>query len=186
MDRRTARTRRNIRKALLDLMERKPLQKISVTELSELADINRKTFYLHYNTVSDVITEIETEVAADVAELLAQMPELSVTDLFRGLNALMEENITFYRQISRDPSVSFLKFTCKDILKSALYDAFFDPSPLSGPEFMVYAEYVASGIIGVYTAWLADDDGLTLDELTDLASDALMNAWERISSNQRA
>ena len=58
-DRRINKTKAAIYRALLELLETREYSKITVTELTELADINRKTFYNHYSDISDVINEIE-------------------------------------------------------------------------------------------------------------------------------
>ena len=47
-DRRVLRTKKNIRQAFLHLLSEKSLSQITVKELSDLADINRKTFYMYY------------------------------------------------------------------------------------------------------------------------------------------
>ena len=50
-DRRVSKTRNAITNTLLKLMEEKPLSEITVSELTELADVNRKTFYNHYENM---------------------------------------------------------------------------------------------------------------------------------------
>ena len=60
-DLRIAVTKRMIKEALLRLLERKPLDKIKVNELCEESGVNRATFYRHYETLQDVLREIETE-----------------------------------------------------------------------------------------------------------------------------
>lgn len=112
MDRRLARTKRNIRKAVLELIERKPIAEISITELAEKADIDRRTFYAHYGTVMDVILEMEEEIAGQVREILSDKEKLEIHDILDGLNRIMDENREFYRQISSNSSVSFLKEQC--------------------------------------------------------------------------
>ena len=56
-DRRIRRTRRQIRRALAQLMQQKSASEITVKELVDLADINRSTFYLHYETIADLTDE---------------------------------------------------------------------------------------------------------------------------------
>lgn len=46
VDRRVRKTKRQLRKALMDLMAEKPVKSISVRELADRADINRGTFYM--------------------------------------------------------------------------------------------------------------------------------------------
>ena len=50
-DRRVRRTKALLLQGLMQLMETKDVKDISVKELSDLADINRGTFYLHYSDV---------------------------------------------------------------------------------------------------------------------------------------
>ena len=54
MDLRTERTKRSIINAFLELRSQKPLEKITVKELSELAFINKATFYTHYQDIYDL------------------------------------------------------------------------------------------------------------------------------------
>ena len=55
MDRRVRKTRESLITALITLLEKKNINEISVRELSELADINRGTFYLHYKDPYDML-----------------------------------------------------------------------------------------------------------------------------------
>lgn len=48
MDRRVRKTRLKLNESLMILIKDKNINQITVKELTDLADINRKTFYLHY------------------------------------------------------------------------------------------------------------------------------------------
>ena len=66
MDLRVQRTRKNIINAFLKLRSKKPLEKISVKELAELAQINKATFYLHYKDVYDLSETLENELIDNI------------------------------------------------------------------------------------------------------------------------
>ena len=72
-DRRIRRTRALLRQGLIQLMETKDIKDISVKELSDLVDINRGTFYLHYNNIDDVLDELLDD-ALRLTELDAIQP----------------------------------------------------------------------------------------------------------------
>ena len=57
-DRRTRYSKRVIREALYSLMREKPLNKITVTEICRLADVNRSTFYAYYTDIDQLHTSI--------------------------------------------------------------------------------------------------------------------------------
>ena len=65
-DRRILKTKKAIYEALVELMQKKKLNSITVTELAAQADINRKTFYTYYSTVNDVLDEGINELSACV------------------------------------------------------------------------------------------------------------------------
>ncbi len=182
MDRRLARTKRNIRRALFELTSRKSIQDITVTELAACADIDRKTFYLHYGTVLDVAMEIEEEAASGVVEILRRDPEPSIEHILHGLNSIMQENIDFYRNIAGETSISFLKNVSKDKLKEAFFEVFYDEntSGMDRAHFNIYAEYVSSGIIGIYTDWLISKEPVPLENLVTIATYAVDNGWKEI------
>ncbi len=62
MDLRVKRTIKSIKEAFFELRKKKPLDKISVKELSELAMINKATFYLHYRDIYELSDTLENEI----------------------------------------------------------------------------------------------------------------------------
>ncbi len=54
-------------------MDEKPVDKISVTELCERADINRGSFYAHYVDYPAFLDELECEIAEKNIELFADL-----------------------------------------------------------------------------------------------------------------
>ena len=59
VDRRTKKTVSSLKIALTTLLKEKEIEKVSIVELTSLAQINRKTFYLHYKKVIDVYEDIK-------------------------------------------------------------------------------------------------------------------------------
>ncbi|UGQ12584.1 TetR family transcriptional regulator C-terminal domain-containing protein [Yinghuangia sp. ASG 101] len=76
-DRRIRRTRAALRAALLDLIAERPLSRIAVSDVTKLADVNRSTFYEHYDGVHELAADACTS-AFD--ELIAAAPVLLPTD----------------------------------------------------------------------------------------------------------
>lgn len=79
MDLRTERTKRSITNAFLELRKQKPIEKIMVKELSELAYINKATFYTHYHDIYDLSDQLEDEFMDSVINELPH-PESIITD----------------------------------------------------------------------------------------------------------
>ena len=108
MDRRVKRTKNNIYLAFFQLLKTKSMDEITITELASLADIDRRTFYSHYDTVIDVYNEFRQQLEDRLLALLFDCEtgngEFDFNHLFTGLQAVMEDNLEFYEKLSKDKS----------------------------------------------------------------------------------
>jgi len=95
IDRRVRYTKAAIRESFLDLLEQKPIEKISVTEICKNADINRGTFYSHYSDPFELKASLEHELEEVFDEAQRKAPEgkLSALDAMR----LLKENKSLCR-----------------------------------------------------------------------------------------
>ncbi len=75
-DLRIIKTRRSIKEAFMELIMMKPVNKITVTELAERAEISKGTFYLHYLDIYDLYNRLVEEVANKIAESFNPYPDL--------------------------------------------------------------------------------------------------------------
>lgn len=76
MDLRKERTKKSIINAFLELRAHKPLEKITVKELSELALINKATFYSHYEDIYALAEELESNTIESVFNAMPNINEL--------------------------------------------------------------------------------------------------------------
>lgn len=69
-DRRSIRTRAAISAALIELIEEKGFEILTVSDITRRADINRSTFYLHFRDKSDLVLQMEAEITKNFEEIL--------------------------------------------------------------------------------------------------------------------
>ncbi len=166
IDRRILRTKRNIRAALVELMEIKNLSEISVSELSKAADIDRKTFYAHYATVPDVYRDMLAEIAGELDRQLVETSPFDWSSFIRAITQIMENDLPFFRAIATHNSYGYLVDECRDVLVRHLQkmDAMTrEGIPSENDEIRV--RYVAAGIVSLYIDWLRGEVKVELDEL---------------------
>lgn len=70
MDLRKRKTRRALREAFLGMRRELPLERVSVRELCERAEVSKATFYLHYHSVYDLSAELQAGVVRQILEEL--------------------------------------------------------------------------------------------------------------------
>ena len=73
-DLRVRKTKRNTKHALAQLLQTKPLNKITVTEIAKTAEINKGTFYLHYTDIDDLYNEFIHDM---ISNIISQIDFLS-------------------------------------------------------------------------------------------------------------
>lgn len=177
LDRRQLRTKRRIREAFVELSTEKPIEKITIKELAERADIDRKTFYLHYGSLGDVLDEIHNELLEKVDQLIAAydlfQPSFDALGFFRKINAIIGEDSAFYRRMVIANRYSFfydkLRMTMKEFLRQK-YHQRLEHTSISLVKLNLYAEYATAGIMAVYVEWLKHPE-LDLDEVAEAASE---------------
>lgn len=93
MDIRIEKTKRSIKNAFIELRSRKSLERITVKEVCEKAEINKSTFYSHYQDIYDLSDKLETEVVESIIgslnhpENLLKNPEEFTKELYLGYAA---------------------------------------------------------------------------------------------------
>lgn len=76
MDLRVQKTRNNILDAFIELRSEKPLEKITIKELAERAQISKQTFYLHYRDIYDLSEQLEQELIKSLVDSLSHQEHL--------------------------------------------------------------------------------------------------------------
>ena len=79
-DRRVRRTRRLLKESLLELMKQKSFWEISARDVTDNADMNRSTFYLHYTDTAQILQSVEGDMLAEAQKLIDTHIQESVTD----------------------------------------------------------------------------------------------------------
>ena len=177
LDRRQIRTKRRIREALMTLALEKPAEKITIKELAELADIDRKTFYLHYGSIGEVLTEMQQELLEKLENVISGydlfQPDFDALAMFREINSVILESTDFYRRMLVMDRYSFFYDKLKEAMKTFLTDKYgqlLENASISRIKLDLYLEYVTTGIMAVYVHWLRHPE-FDLDEVAQAASE---------------
>lgn len=158
-DRRILKTRTAIRNALISLLKHKDLSEITITELARIADIDRKTFYLHYDTVYDVFMEIENEVIHEFMSIEIAK-EGSLENYFIRLGNIIANNSEFYKIIADKGSYATLIMECSKTLKQKNLT-----KETSDTEHLVKMTYIAAGVVTTYLDWVKTGMKIPMKEL---------------------
>lgn len=149
MDLRVEKTKGSIVNAFLSLRAKKPLEKITVKELCQLARINKSTFYTHYSDIFALSAALEGEV---VEAILADIPhpegifdhtEEFTRDLFRSCNARSAMIQTLFSGSREGRLIETLEAGLKELAFQRRPEYRQDPASHIVLSYVIYGGYYA-------------------------------------------
>ena len=91
-DARVRYTRRVLKESFLKLLSQKPVNRITVKEVCELAQLNRATFYAHYSDCFALLESIEQELIDAFAQSLHLVGTFDVSALIAAIYSIVEQH----------------------------------------------------------------------------------------------
>jgi AcrR family transcriptional regulator len=162
-------TRRLLLEALLQLLEKKHINDISVTELCNCAGINRATFYKHYATPNDVFSEYVEKHIAQLLEMQNPMHGKSQIRILEECCEYIHAHAELFRLFAKnhmDEDFSrkvFLRMLQQSSSADAMQQSGFDENDIK-----LTTSYVASGYYYLIRRWLVEDIQKTPKEIAAL------------------
>ena len=165
-------TKQALSEALKAMMKKKPLNKITVRELVEDCGVNRKTFYRHYRSISDVVTEFENELLSDFSDILktSNTSIFNIGSVLGEISALISSKQEYFVKLLKLNPELFSTGRVKAMLRRAIEIALRDVCVVNDEQTLhALSEFTVSGVLSLYSAWF--DSGCTgsLDVITDIA-----------------
>lgn len=165
-DRRVRKSKKALEEALIRLLAKKTITEITVTELTEEADIHRGTFYNHYKDTMDLKIQTDRDIAAQLTELLSSVPESALKD---GPYPLLSKVLQYFEDhrdiarmlVSESGSPHLLKELCASISERCMGGAFRDQSRYS-------SRYATAGMQGMIVTWVEDGMRMPAGEMAQM------------------
>lgn len=168
--------------ALISLLKKKPLEYITVSEICETAGVNRSTFYLHYETIGDLLNETARYLLNDFLAYFSvdvQSVSLNITDREpQELIFICDKYLTPYLRYIKDHREVFttallhnktLRF--EDVYKR-LFENIFNPIlerfhyPPSDRQYVMM--YYLNGINAIIVEWLKNGCDKPTEEIAQI------------------
>ncbi|MBB5172388.1 TetR/AcrR family transcriptional regulator [Texcoconibacillus texcoconensis] len=99
-DRRVLRTKKRIRDTFAELIEEKGLDRVTVKDLTEQADINRGTFYLHFHDKYDLLEQSEAEILNGIKQIAKELDDVDMNNWKKenGPHPAAEKYFTYLKE----------------------------------------------------------------------------------------
>ena len=186
-DKRVIRTKKAIKEALFKLMEEKDISSISISELTQKANVNRRTFYIHYRNITDILDEIESDLVDALGKLVEgidlEAPQQSAYDLFIGLNSLISVEFDYYFHLVRVDMRGMLMSRLKNVIKGMTDLLLERMCRTHGKSEAVISAFIVGGFFNMYLEWHNHPEGLSVEQAAEIASKMVTLCFENLGSN---
>ncbi|MCD7950469.1 MAG: TetR family transcriptional regulator C-terminal domain-containing protein [Erysipelotrichaceae bacterium] len=169
-------TKKLLKDNLITLIKEKPITQIGVKELTDLCDLNRGTFYIHYNDIYDMVETIENDMLTDLDDILSQTELHEPLDILDPLfQYIYEQGEMPFVLISEHGDISFLNKLLK-LFKKYCFEAWKKYFNIEDDMlYDIYFRYVSNGILGILDMWYKKQIDLSPHELAVIASRLVNN-----------
>ena len=170
-DLRVIKTKAHLQEALLQLLKEKALDNITVSELCKLANVNRGTFYLHYQEISELFGEYFEELTNDLRKAYYE-PYLLTDNKIENLNSDMvrifhhvEKYKEFYKIVFDRKTPLMYYYQLFDMIRSYLKESVTIDSD-KNVDYML--SFQANAIIGFIIEWVQTGFKQSPNELNEI------------------
>lgn len=193
LDRRIVRSRNAILSAFERLLMEKPLADITVSAIAREANVDRKTFYVHFGTVDGLLDAI----AVDVVEMIVDSVEKTLSSMgvdtneralvaaasfFKTVNEALCNNLVLNRQLIENIPLDDFMARLRVPLEREIAERDLLPVGLKDEMFDYYLAFLLSGIIGIYRTWALSDGSVPIERVSAVANDLTLNGLSSLES----
>jgi len=179
MDRRTRKTKKAVKNALMVLLSKNDITKISIKDIADLADINRKTFYAYYQDVFAVVDEIEKEVIERLTHIIDENDIAEIVSdpyqMYGHIMRLLDEDRVFYELLVNSSSFGTILDKITKVIKEKISIALMSKTTVDSLMLNFIVDFLAGGFVLVFKEWFNSTRQISLEDLSKQLSIILSN-----------
>ena len=172
-DRRVRKTQTAIKDALITLLEKKRFEEITIQEISNLADVNRSTFYTHFIDKYDLLDKMENEKIDEIRSFLESSKnddelKISESQLRETMDFVINsigEHLDFYKLMFNLGKESNLHEKLYELLTGHLNHVVNDNDKIRDIPFPYFMSYVSGAGLSLIRHWVEDENRISKEEL---------------------
>ena len=172
--RRVRMTKKMIKDAYIELLERNPSKRLSITDICNVADINRSTFYMHYEDVNQLVTEIEDDLLDCIPYPQYITGALSDNEQYI---ALLEKTFDYIHENKKYFSIVFVHFENTNFQKriaQTILDRYKSIAISNKYGFV----FCINGVVGLIKEWIIDDFPMSSREFAKIVLQLCVKATD--------
>ena len=169
-NRNAERSIRLLEEAFVQLLAEKPYDKITVTDVTRRADLNRGTFYAHFSSIEALMNQLMDSLAETLSNLVEQVMDLSFVEdpmpVLQQISGFIQDNRDLVQKLMESQSLSAFTGPLKGRVRSQIKDFLVRQYADNAARTLMVADYISSGLLGTYSSWINGEYGdIGIDEI---------------------
>lgn len=160
-DRRVKYTKMVLKESFIKLLEKKDISQISIKEVCEDADINRSTFYAHYNDQYDLLRKIENElldnINAHLTEIDQETNNMNAILLAEKIFEYIKENAKLCKLLLSERGDFNFQKQVMMLVYDMIISQLTDNNMLTKEDAEYVYSFTIAGCVGIVQKWLDED-----------------------------
>ncbi|OUZ16458.1 hypothetical protein A5868_001379 [Enterococcus sp. 12F9_DIV0723] len=164
-------TRMAIKKSFISLINEKPVNKVTVKDVCDRAEINRATFYKHYKDCFDLLERIESEMIDQLKQLVREAQGKSMSTMFEKMFMKIKNESDLYLTVASDNGDTGLPSRILNMFyKEAhpYFEVLLRGNSNQREDWLYY--FVANGCAGILSYWINTGMKENTKEMADYIS----------------
>ena len=170
--------------ALISLLKKKPFEFITVSEICKTAGVNRSTFYLHYETINDLLNETSRHLlndflsyfSTDTQSVALNLMDCKLSELVFICDKYLTPYLTYIKdniEVFRTALLHNRTFGFEEVYKR-MFENIFNPIldrfhyPQDDRQYVML--YYLNGLSAIILEWLKNDCDKSIKEMTEIIS----------------
>lgn len=156
--------------AFLELIKREAPEKVTVSEIVRLSDINRSSFYLHFQDIFGLMSRIDERLAARCVEIFTQGDgNWNIGERFARFFAFVKDNRDFYKVfLERSREIRVLDAALPEQALTGLAKVAEEQGFRSENEYVYHQAFFRAGLAAMLREWIARDCAETPEEMASI------------------
>lgn len=158
-NRRTTMTKKLLQNSLIEILENKSIHDITIKEICDNADVNRSTFYRHYNTPHTLFDEIYNNVYHDIINIAKQFraPNFNSVEVMTTILNYCEENRRLCMVLLSENGELNIGKSFSDLVTRAIMET---PDAQTTELHLYVIQFMAAGMANFIWNWLNNENRL--------------------------
>lgn len=175
-DLRVFKTKRAIKETFKILILEKNYEDITVKELTDRAEINKKTFYRYYASLDDLLLETQNEISKEYIE---SIKDYKISDDFDKMNRefylFSEKKGEFYEKITSDINYNYIRQKMINNVMNTTFSNSEKLNNLADYEKDILLSYMQAATLAIYKYWIKNKKRIPLEEIINLSYKLIYN-----------